>query len=323
MAKAPEPPKAPKVDIPGEWMFQIDGVIYGPAPAQTVVDRLFSGDLTGESLVADERGEWLAINSHPHFYGHVGPAVRENELYRRRLETFTAHQKRKKLQFFAIGIPTTLIMLLAVTLIYRKATAPPVKAQGPATMTAQAAEELAWADRPPPLVRLGKIKSKTTERLTKAQKAKRRKAALKRAKKRKAAWAAKKRAAAKAAREARKDGKKPKAAPDPNDELAAYEEQEVRETLTDSQVMRIVNSKLGTLLACVRAEAKRGFGLPDTIMIDFTINNDGRIGRAEVDNRELADGNLESCVKKKMRRWKFPSYYGERKNVELPIHIDY
>ena len=75
------------------------------------------------------------------------------------------------------------------------------------------------------------------------------------------------------------------------------------------------------LAHCVRQETKAGKEFPGTLVVSFTINNDGRVGQVRMEDDNLDNSNLHRCFQQQLTKLKFREYVGERRNVDIPIKV--
>ena len=73
----PEPTSI-QVDDPaldgGDWLFQRDGLVYGPVEGRRLAELLYRGELHGASLVSSGDGTWQPVAHVPQFLLHVKKA---------------------------------------------------------------------------------------------------------------------------------------------------------------------------------------------------------------------------------------------------------
>ncbi len=60
----------------GEWTFKQDDMVFGPLPAREVIEKLYQGDIDGETMVSpsDEEGAFSPLRGVPFFAVHVAKA---------------------------------------------------------------------------------------------------------------------------------------------------------------------------------------------------------------------------------------------------------
>ncbi|GAB4300413.1 MAG: hypothetical protein Kow0090_15880 [Myxococcota bacterium] len=335
MAKLPplERPKPPEPEISGEWMYQAKGIIYGPVDAQTIVNKLYEGELTLDSPLAEGDADWITIADQPEFARYAARAKRELSEFNEELLRRRQAKKRRMAQLTFIVIPATGVLLLSIAIVAAVFIVKSKKKEHIENI-------IAWAERPPPVISLGTLEVKQVEeRLSEEQKETRKRALTstyrKKERRRKSDRGLQKTEEALASAAGQQTGGKPEEQqPTGKDNPAEFERDEsgseptaaaanIREYLSDEEIGRVIHTKQKTLFPCIIQEAKENPLMPNNIVLEFTIENSGTVSNVSVENRELADGKLEKCFKNKMNSWKFPPYYGERRNVTLPFNISF
>lgn len=303
-------------------MYQVNGMIFGPVDAQDIINKLYSGELNFDSRIAEGNADWIKLYEDSEMSRYAARAMREHSEYQEELEKRKQLKNRRMAQLTFIGVPAAGVLLLSLAIVISVFVVRNRKQEQIENITA-------WAERPPPVISLGSAKVEQAEKkLTKEQKLSRkqklRKARKERRKKKRAKRkkSAKKKAAAKTVAKASAPQKPEEKAPNTK-ENGADTESDIKEFLSNSDINKVINRKKKTLYSCIIAEAKENPMMPNNIIMEFTIENSGKVGNVTVETRELGDGNLESCFKRKMTSWKFPEYYGERRNVTLPFNVQF
>lgn len=88
-----------------------------------------------------------------------------------------------------------------------------------------------------------------------------------------------------------------------------------------SKIQEVVAARQRSLYPCLIQEAKRHPGLSARIPIEFTVGNAGHVVKLWVDNPDYKKGKLYDCLFTTLKKWPFPSYSGERANVQLAFTI--
>ena len=85
-------------------------------------------------------------------------------------------------------------------------------------------------------------------------------------------------------------------------------------------IRRIVRAHINEVRHCYNRGLTRDPGLNGTLTVDFTINEAGRVSKAAQDSTTIADRNVNECIVKAVKRWKFPKPRGGGEvEVEYPF----
>ncbi|MFP2959880.1 AgmX/PglI C-terminal domain-containing protein [Myxococcus sp. 1LA] len=96
---------------------------------------------------------------------------------------------------------------------------------------------------------------------------------------------------------------------------------EVAQQFDQSAINRVVASNKSTLFRCFKEEGERSPGIYAKIPMEFVIGNDGRVSKLWVDNPQFKKGALYDCLLTEMQKWPFRAYEGERATVGLSFTI--
>ncbi|HYO52546.1 AgmX/PglI C-terminal domain-containing protein [Archangium sp.] len=86
-------------------------------------------------------------------------------------------------------------------------------------------------------------------------------------------------------------------------------------------INRVVKQNQSSLYRCFKEEAERRPGFAAKVPLEFTIGNDGRVAQLWVDHPQLKKGPLFDCLLGEMKKWPFKAYTGERATVNLAFTI--
>jgi hypothetical protein len=86
-------------------------------------------------------------------------------------------------------------------------------------------------------------------------------------------------------------------------------------------INRVVKQHQSSLFRCLKEEAERRPGFSAKVPIEFTIGNDGRVAQLWVDHPQLKKGPLFECFFTELRKWPFKPYRGERATVGLSFTV--
>ncbi|WP_205507634.1 AgmX/PglI C-terminal domain-containing protein [Myxococcus vastator] len=96
---------------------------------------------------------------------------------------------------------------------------------------------------------------------------------------------------------------------------------EMTQQFDQSAINRVVASNKSTLFRCFKEEAERTPGLYAKVPMEFVIGNDGRVSKLWVDNHQFKKGPLYECLLAEMKKWPFRAYEGEQATVGLSFTI--
>lgn len=98
----------------------------------------------------------------------------------------------------------------------------------------------------------------------------------------------------------------------------AFEAMETEGTLNKSKLRRLIARKRRTVQYCYEKELKRQPGLSGKITVRIVIALSGRVSRVSILSNSL-NRAVGSCMKRKIKRWRFPKPEGDAATVELPF----
>ncbi len=90
-------------------------------------------------------------------------------------------------------------------------------------------------------------------------------------------------------------------------------------SLDSSAIASVVKQKLSGIKYCYEKELKNNPNLAGKVVVNFTIGADGSVTNYRVDNSTLNNTNVEQCILRMVRRWKFPAPAGGSVNVSYPF----
>ncbi|MFK8138540.1 MAG: TonB family protein [Bdellovibrionales bacterium] len=71
-------------------------------------------------------------------------------------------------------------------------------------------------------------------------------------------------------------------------------------------VRRVILNQKAAIKACYDAELNRNFNLSGKVTIGFTIRAKGRVGSAKVEKSTINNKNIEKCLIRRLKTWRFP-----------------
>ncbi|WP_342381759.1 AgmX/PglI C-terminal domain-containing protein [Myxococcus stipitatus] len=290
-------------DVDGQWLFRHGDLVLGPVSGNHIVEKLKTGELTPESLLAlaGERDFHPMKDVEP-FKVHVALAEA-----RARVDAavLVEREKNRKRMMVLGGVAGGLALVLGSGGLYLARNAAVhgwfgeeefegIEMEAPVIRVAQARpddEEL--FDYPIP----GAVKPKQGD--------------------------------VGGGKPATPGGGKPTAVasvdrkpPRPSGNVATDPDgMQVAQQFDQSAINRVVAGNKSTLFRCLKEEAARSPGLAARIPLEFVIGNDGRVNKLWVDNPQFKKGPLYDCLFTELQKWPFRAYEGERATVGLSFTL--
>jgi len=75
------------------------------------------------------------------------------------------------------------------------------------------------------------------------------------------------------------------------------------------------------LIPCIRQQLQREPGFRGDIRFTVAVGNDGKVAKLWMDDAKLKDGPLQECFTQKMSGWRFASYEGERATLSDSFRV--
>ncbi len=293
----------------GEWVFKQDGMLFGPVPAKVLLDKLYGGEVTGDTPIAPE-GEGQAfkrLREVPFFVVHVAKAEAKLRVDGEKQRHEAGEQRKGRAKLVA-----TVVLALA---------AAGGAAYGVYWMVASRAFDESAAElddiaieSSPPLITLAENAPRPTDEeelldYVDAEKAP---------------------AGGKPAAGTGKPSGKPGATGAPSGKPAVagattkkpFDEENITETRYDQgAINRVVEQSKAKLHVCLKQQVGREPGFRGEVPISFTVDNNGRVGKLWLDKPGYKSGPLFDCMKAKLAEWRFPSFEGERPSVSLSFRV--
>ena len=86
-------------------------------------------------------------------------------------------------------------------------------------------------------------------------------------------------------------------------------------------INKVVATSQRTLFHCFKEEAERRPGFAAKVPIEFVIGNDGRVSKLWVDHPQLKQGPLYQCLFSELQKWPFKPYKGSLASVGLAFTV--
>lgn len=278
----------------GDWLYRQQELVLGPINARLVVEKLYSGELTGKSEITPlGQQQFRRIAEIDFFKLHLAKA--EAKL---RVEAAAAAEQLKsaRKRNVRIGIVATIALLVAVGAASAAryfAVHNPFKATEEDEITVE-----------PPTVALART-HRGDEDLVEYP----------------GGEAPKSHGSEPIARSSGSSGSSRSSGG--SHVSRASEDIEGMQTakFDKSGINAVVASKQRTLYPCFSEEGKRNPGFSAQIPIEFVIGNDGKVNKLWVDNPTYKTGPLADCLLRELQKWAFRPYEGEQATVGLSFRI--
>ena len=89
--------------------------------------------------------------------------------------------------------------------------------------------------------------------------------------------------------------------------VAIAQQARVSGRLDRKTVQRIIRQNLSGIKWCYQDALQRNKSLKGKVKLAFTILPNGNVANPNAINPSIKDGKLLSCIKKRMKRWRFPA----------------
>lgn len=263
-------------------MYRLDGAVFGPVSAKELLELVYSGELSAETPVAPEDGDFRKLRQFGVFQGHLeraGRLQRMREASEAKTLAEVRAQRSRRLRWAAVAAIGVLVGSSAVYGVVRwrrEAAAQAEKARREAALEQELARLLDEVSIEPPLRPLVDGRSARSEP--------RKEGSTRRERSR----------------------RKPKSTG----------------VLSDQEVMTGVAKVFRGLAGCIRSQLKRDpESVPGTVVLSFGIDNQGRAKDVGVSDRFLRRSPLSGCMRKQLARARWRAFSGEVRNVEYPITV--
>ncbi len=274
----------------GDWLFRHGELVLGPVPAHKVVDKLFTGEITGSteiSLLGD--GHFMRLSEVDFFKLHLAKAQAKLRVDAVALQA-RAQGTRKRNARFGIVAAISLVFAGGAAMLARYlAIHKPWKN----------ADELAFANISveAPTIALAQARVLREELVDYP--------------------------GAGGARAIRRSGSQDRSRPGRGGARMGDEEPDGLQTgqFDREAINSVVASKQRTLYPCLAEEVKKRPGLAAKIPIEFVIGNDGRVSKLWIDHPTFKEGPLPECLLRELQKWPFKPYPGEQATVGLSFKV--
>lgn len=90
-------------------------------------------------------------------------------------------------------------------------------------------------------------------------------------------------------------------------------------SLDSSAIASVVKSKISGIKYCYEKELKNNPKLAGKVTVNFTIGETGEVTQYAIESSTLNNAEVEQCILRMIRRWKFPAPSGGTVNVSYPF----
>jgi len=278
----------PEQPLGGEWLYRKGELVLGPVPGAKLLDKLYAGDINGQTEVALLGEDFERITQVDALRIHLAKAEAKwrVDALERRVQERARRQRNVRLT-----------LLAAVALVVAGgagAVARYMAVHG--TFDAARVEEAAIAVEPP-VIRLAKARKQQDEMVGYPLD--------------------------KGGRRPPPSGTRPaaiggRASGGPQDDP---EDVSIEAKFDRGSIQSVVAQRQRSLYPCFAEEARRSPGLAERIPLEFVIGNDGQVKKLWVDNPRFAESPLQDCLMKELQRWPFRPYEGQQATVGLSFTI--
>lgn len=274
--------------LDSDWMYQLEDQVFGPVKPRELLQMLYEGEITPDTLVALSDGEFQALRRIGVFRAHL-PKV---EAHKKKVAAEAAAAKleaRRRLlkRLLWVGLAVVVLVLASAGAVYgvhrwRVAQAEQEKEEKEAALRKELDDIYARVTISPPLMPVA-VEPKAPPPGKKGRRGRRRRG---------------KRGHAKAA------------AP-----VATG-------VLQKREIMQGVATVFGRFKRCIVQQIQRDpESVPERVMLEFSVGNNGRAKQVKLGDRFLRRSPMQGCMEAALRKVKWRAYTGEVQNIEYPITV--
>lgn len=301
----------------GDWLFKNAELVLGPVPAPQIIEKLYTGELTGQSEVALAGShQFRRVAELDAFRFHLARAEAKLRVDAAAREEQARARRNRNIRFALVAALGVVLIGASVFAARYLAVHNPWKGE---------VDEFAGISVEAPVIGVAKYRPdeelleypgelggpKPSGSTAAAIAAKKAPVAAKTPTKSKAVASSK--SAAKKTAPRSGSGKMSDVADDPDGmQMATFDQEGIN---------AVVRAKQKTLFPCLLAEAKRRPGFTAKIPIEFVIGNEGKVAKLWIDHPDLKKGLMHECMLRELQKWKFKPYEGERATVGLSFKI--
>jgi len=280
----------PEHPLAGEWLYRQGELVLGPVQAAQLLDRLYAGEINGQTEVALVGQDFERITQVDALRVHLAKAEAKWRVDALERRVWGRARRQRNVRLGIVGAVALVVAGVA------GAVARYMAVHG--TLDKPAPEEAAIAVEPP-VIRLAKARRPQDEMLDYPL-----------------TGGGSRHPAATGTRVPQPGSRAPTGGQEPDPDDVSIEAKFDR-----GAIQTVIAQRQRSLYPCFRDEARRAPGLAERIPIEFVIGNDGQVKKLWVDNPRFADGTLPECLLKELQRWPFRPYEGQQATVGLSFTI--
>ncbi|MCC7074631.1 MAG: AgmX/PglI C-terminal domain-containing protein [Deltaproteobacteria bacterium] len=89
--------------------------------------------------------------------------------------------------------------------------------------------------------------------------------------------------------------------------------------LSKEEIMKVINQHIGEIQFCYEKQLRTTPGLAGRVVLEWTVNPQGRVSVVKVAQSSLASSEATNCMISKLKTWKFPSPRGGAVTIVFPF----
>lgn len=274
--------------LEASWLYKATGQIFGPISSKALLEKLYAGEIDGETAIAPEGGEFMALRRYGALELHLPKAAEHKKATEeaRRREAEVTSKQRKRWALIAVSVVVALggggALVWKSVADARVAKAEREKREQEEKLKRELESLIANLTIEPPLVEL--VDEEEPE------------------------------APPKPGEKRRPRAKRPAARP--GSDLPPTV------PIQRSEVVAGVNEVFGGLKRCIVEQIQRDpESVGERIELSFVVNNAGQVRDFDINDRILRKLPLKDCMGATLATLKFRKYVGEVQTIEYPITI--
>lgn len=273
--------------LDSDWLYQVHGQVFGPVKPKELLEMLYRGEITADSPVASEDGEFRPLRHFAVLRSHL-PKV---EAHRREHAEAKAQEQseakvrlKKRLGWASVALVLALLGSFGIAQWVRSSRAAQAEADKVAKedeLKQQLEDLLASVSIEPPLI--GVLDEEEDPKQTSKRSRRRRKS----------------RAVARFSGGPAGTG-----------------------DLSRQEIMQGVGKAFDGFKRCIVQQLQRDKDtVPEQLVLTFSVNNEGRAQNVSLKDRFLRRSPLKDCMAGQLSAVRWRAYKGEVQNIEYPITI--
>lgn len=277
------------------WLYQREGQVYGPVSSKEVLELLYDGSLSFESLIAPESGDFKPARRYGLFRAHQDKVKAHRDQITeatRRIREENRRVRMRRLGWVALA----LVLIcgggfgLRAFIVYQREAAAEAEAQRQEAQLQQEIENLlASVTIEPPLRPLIEEQAPAREKAQTRE----------------------------PSRSSRRRRRRPSAR-----QTAEAASAGAQGELSEIEIMQGVGRVLPGFKRCIVEQIQRDErSVGNEIVVSFSVDNSGRAQAVSLRDRFLRRSPLKGCLAGQLAKVKWRAFKGEVRNIEYPIRI--